>query len=198
VKRIVFLASFSLAVAAAGSKDMCPAVVASVGGKLGRTERIHLALARLAAQEPRPASLEEAYARLAEAFRTVEKEHFPAATVDEAFRVYDYANGASDYDETAHPKVFSEILKPPARRYAWKMPDPDREIIFQLEHITVFHRSGATEVQRIDPAVRAKLADRKAPSVLAVHDDPVYVASLPTRDDLVIFRRAGQDGRGVW
>lgn len=210
------IALLALAPARAATGQVCATEVAALVAKhesgvpLRRHERLLVALERLGRLEPAPENGEAAYRRLAEVFREVEKEFLPAAVlegsgfstigelVDEAFRVYDYGNGAVGYDENAFPKAFSEVLKPPARRYAWKDAGPDREIILQLDHVTIFNRNGATEIQRIDPAVRSRLDDPALPLVVAIHADPAYFAAMPVRRDLVLFTRNARDGSGVW
>jgi hypothetical protein len=193
----------------------CPDALAvehkvAAGIPLTKAERLLLAPAALETTEPAPATAEEAYRRLAEAIRAIEKCHLPDAVVaswgqggrealvDEAFRAYAYEDPDSAYDENPFPKAFSEVLKSPARRYRWRGASADREIVLQLEHVTIFHEGGGLEIQRIDPAVRTCLADRDAPLVVEILDDAEYFRRLSEREDLVLFRRPGRGGHGVW
>lgn len=117
--------------------------------------------------------------------------------VRHAFRVYNYANKAGVYDEHQHPSAFSYVLKPPARRYGRDDVFSNLEIITQLDHITIINqRTGAIEIQRIDPNLRRFAPE--GPLVFAVLQYPDYLKTLSIRHDLVIFRKPGKSGAGVW
>ncbi len=171
------------------------------GVPLPKSRRLMVALIRVGLDASLPGSGDEALEQLATVFRAVEKQYLEAsaaAQVDEGFALYDYANPASTYDEDAHPAVFKTMLKPPARVYRWKHAPEGWEIIPQLDHITVIRSNGALAIYRIDPLVRSALKNPNDALVVAIHNNAAYFHALPTRNDLLIYRRPGADGRGVW
>ncbi|MBY0371562.1 hypothetical protein K2X33_12815 [bacterium] len=185
------------------------------GEALPMRDRLQIALVRLASNPVLPNSGDEAFRQLAETLQAVEREYLPeevvqawsaevhrpadrAVLVDEAFRAYDASN-PSGYDETQHPQAFSQVLKPPALRYRQPSPFPDLIVIPQLSHTTIVHsKSGAIEIQKIDPALRSRLKTGETLLVLAILGDAEYFAGLPNGRDLVIFSRSGSNGKNVW
>lgn len=166
---------------------------------LRKRERLLIALIRLARDPSKPKSGEDIRFLFSNTIRWVEQDYSNIDVVNDAFLAYDFDNLLGTYDENAHPKIFSEVLKPPARRYGRRDIFPDLEIITQLDHITIINESnGALEIQLIDPSVRNRLQNPNDPLVIAILEDLPYFQQLPNRRDLVLFKRPGSDGNDVW
>ena len=183
---------------------------------LKRADRLTIALVCLALDYPRPRNGSEAFQQIAQSFLSTEKTYLHdtvvrqwqqetgtdqgrAALVEEAFKAYRFDQPKTDYDENAHPSTFSAILKPPALRYNRDNVFDGKDVITQLNHITIIDRdSGAVEIQDIDPTLRSRLQKPTDPLVLAILDDHTYFQQLPQKSDLVIYRKLGQEGREMW
>jgi hypothetical protein len=186
------------------------------GGEFSRRDRLLVAMLRLAFEKPAAQSGVEAFQQIADVFRTVEMDYLPdsvvqlwqtekghgkgrEALIEEAFIAYDCNSPTSSYDENEHPKAFSMLLKPPAHRYNRSQVIEGKDIISQLDHITIVDRlTGAMEIQAIDPELRTRLNGPTDPLILAILDDPDYFEQLPNKSQLVIFRKPGRDGKTVW
>lgn len=185
---------------------------------LRRRERLLVALVHLALDYSNPKDGDEAFRQIVQVLMDVEKTHLHDETVrqwyreiggnpekgrgnlvEEAFEVYKTDDPESSYDENAHPAAFSEVLKPPAQRYNRKNLFEGKDVITQLNHITIIDRNtGAVEIQEIDPSLSARLSKLGDPLILAILDDQEYFRALPHKSHLVIYRKPGLDGQEVW